>query len=179
MAFFPRIAFPAAVPLIVIGLILLVLAFCGYIRPSKLVIALLWLFLVVDAIHEGWTLPLSGLAQSWAFADDNWSATVTLVFPFATIIFAFRETYVPPSIWKPKAVSGFLIRLKLELLVACYGLLSGSIGFIRSIQLDAPKGAFVMSGFFFDAGIAVGVTFFVLRRRGLLKQESISPPTKT
>jgi hypothetical protein len=148
-------------------------------KTSKLVIVLLWFFFLGDAIRQGWTVPGSILVHgSPFFSGDNWSATITLLFPFAIILFAFRKKYLRLSIWQSRAVSGFLIRIKGELLLACYGLLIGGIGMLRSLQLDAPRGAFIVSGYFVNAGIAFLISYFVLRRRGLLKQESIPPPAK-
>jgi hypothetical protein len=136
-------------------------------KISTVAIVILWLFFVINGVISGVNLPADGYARSMS-ETDNWTIGAMLAMPLVPVLLSFRTVYAP---WPWRSVTAFLIRLKIELLFAAYGLLYGVVGLVRSIQLGGPRGAYVVGGFFVSAGVGCLCSHLILHRRGLLRPD--------
>ena len=135
---------------------------------STVVIVILWLFFVIAGVTSGFNLPADAYAKSMS-DTDNWTVGAMLAMPLVLVLMSFRTAYAP---WPWRSVTSFLIRLKGELLLAAYCLLFGLVGLVRSLELGGPRGAYVIGAFFTSGGVGFLCSYLILRRRGLLRQDS-------
>jgi hypothetical protein len=134
-------------------------------KISTVVVVILWLLFVIGGAASGFDVPTSEHAKSMS-DTDSWTFGAMLALPLLLVLSSFRTVY---GLWPWPSLTSFLIRLRIELLGAAYCLLFGSVGLIRSFQVGAPRGAFVVSGFFASAGVGCLCSYLILQRRGLLR----------
>jgi len=132
-------------------------------KMSSAGILILWVGLLGKAILTGYWMPAKGQLES--LAQDKWTTGVILIAPLASILLGFRKKYVPGSL---SSIAPFLIRLRLELLIASSCFAFGLVGLVRSFQLNAGKEVFIVIALSFSGALGLGGAYIVLRRRGMV-----------
>ncbi len=143
-------------------------------KISKLIVVVLWLWIVVSSVAQGFDLPTSELARQ---LSSNLSIGYWMIaLPVVIVIGSLYCRQLPGGATLGKLVDGrygrgtylsFLKQLKLELLFSSMAFSIGVIGLLRSLSLGGPRGGFIISSFFLSGGVAFLVAYFVMRRRAL------------